>query len=114
MIKFDFSSDTDSDAYAKLEAQLAESSGPITVLYNNVGVSYDHAEFLEALPATKVDAIIEVNIRAMVKVSQLVLKGMLKEKRGAIINIGSAAGSCADPLYSVVNVCRCLRIISVA
>ena len=55
-------------------------------------VSYDHAEFLEQLAPSKVDAILEVNMRAMVMLSQLVLPGMLSAKRGAIINIGSAAG----------------------
>ena len=70
----------------------------------------------------KADAIVEMNMRAvpapplpaclrtpaaaearlqMVKMSAAVLPGMLEAGNGAIVNIGSAAGSCADPFYSV-------------
>ena len=99
-VQLDFSS-AGAEDYARLGAAL--SGKDIGVLYNNVGISYNYAQFLEQLDAERVDAIIEMNMRAMVKVTQLVLPGMLEQKRGAIVNIGSAAGSIPDPLYSVYS-----------
>eukprot|EP01051_Picozoa_sp_SAG22_P010072 SAG22_NODE_882_length_6687_cov_5.782332_6_plen_351_part_00 len=100
VVQFDFGANAGDDDWAKLAEKLPKE---VAVLYNNVGVSYDHAEFLEGLPAAKLDAICEVNMRAMVKLSKLVLPGMLAADNGAIVNIGSAAGSIADPLYSVYS-----------
>ena len=99
-VQLDFSS-AGAEDYARLGAAL--SGKDIGVLYNNVGISYNYAQFLEQLDAERVDAIIEMNMRAMVKVTQLVLPGMLEQKRGAIVNIGSAARSIPDPLYSVYS-----------
>ena len=39
----------------------------------------------------------------MVKVTRMVLSSMLERKRGAIVNIGSFAGSSADPFYAVYS-----------
>lgn len=100
VVQFDFSTNTSAAEYAKLKAELP---AQVSVLYNNVGVSYDHAMFVEELSDAKLDAILEVNMRSMVKLTSLVLPGMLEANSGAIINIGSAAGSIADPLYSVYS-----------
>jgi len=71
----------------------------VGLLYNNVGVSYDHAEKISDITDEKVDAIIEVNNRQLVKMTRMVLPQMLARKRGAIVNIGSAEGCIPAPFY---------------
>ena len=39
----------------------------------------------------------------MVKMTRIVLPGMKERKKGAIINIGSFAGSTTDPFYSIYS-----------
>ena len=71
-VQIDFSSATEAD-YARLAAALEGKS--IGVLYNNVGISYSYAQFLEQLPDERLDAIVEMNMRAMVKCTKMVLPG---------------------------------------
>ena len=71
-VQIDFSSATEAD-YARLAAALSGKS--IGVLYNNVGISYSYAQFLEQLPDERIDAIVEMNMRAMVKCTKMVLPG---------------------------------------
>ena len=71
-LQFDFSSATEAD-YARLAKAVVGKD--IGVLYNNVGISYSYAQFLEQLPDDRVDAIVEMNMRAMVKCTKLVLPG---------------------------------------
>lgn len=49
------------------------------------------------------EALIEVNNRSMVKMTRIVLPGMKERKKGAIVNIGSFAGSTTDPFYSIYS-----------
>jgi 17beta-estradiol 17-dehydrogenase / very-long-chain 3-oxoacyl-CoA reductase len=72
-LQFDFSSATEAD-YARLAKAVVGKD--IGVLYNNVGISYSYAQFLEQLPDDRVDAIVEMNMRAMVKCTKLVLPGV--------------------------------------
>ncbi len=51
LVTFDFSSASPAD-YARLKGEL--SSLDIGVLYNNVGVSYEYAEYLQDVPEDKV------------------------------------------------------------
>ena len=71
-VQLDFSSATEAD-YARLAAALEGKN--VGVLYNNVGISYSYAQFLEQLPDERIDAIIEMNMRAMVKCTKMVLPG---------------------------------------
>ena len=89
--------------WAVLTQAAALSGKDVGVLYNNVGISYSYAQFLEELPDDRIDSMCEMNMRAMIKVTKLVLPGMLEKKKGAIVNIGSAAGTIPDPLYSVYS-----------
>jgi 17beta-estradiol 17-dehydrogenase / very-long-chain 3-oxoacyl-CoA reductase len=97
-ISFDFSKGTAAD-YAKLGAELK--SLEIGLLYNNVGVSYDHAEYLQELTDEKIETIMEVNNTSLVKVTRLVLPGMLERKKGAIVNVGSLEGNIPAPFYTI-------------
>ncbi|KAJ1392873.1 Short-chain dehydrogenase/reductase SDR [Sesbania bispinosa] len=75
----------------------------VGVLINNVGVSYPYARFFHEVDEELLKNLINVNIIGTTKVTQAVLPGMLKRKKGAIVNIGSGAAIVipSDPLYAV-------------
>ncbi|KAL0351076.1 UNVERIFIED_CONTAM: Very-long-chain 3-oxoacyl-CoA reductase 1 [Sesamum radiatum] len=75
----------------------------VGVLINNVGVSYPYARFLHEVDDKLLSDLIKVNVEGTTKVTQAVLPGMVKRKKGAIVNIGSGAAIVipSDPLYSV-------------
>ena len=45
---------------------------------NNVGVSYDHAEYLHEISDALVERILNVNVRALTKMTRIVLPGMVQ------------------------------------
>ncbi|KAL6551446.1 Very-long-chain 3-oxoacyl-CoA reductase 1 [Orobanche gracilis] len=75
----------------------------VGVLINNVGVSYPYARFFHEVDDKLLNDLIKVNVEGTTKVTRAVLPGMVKRKKGAIVNIGSGAAVVipSDPLYSV-------------
>uniref|UniRef100_A0A2P2K5L0 Uncharacterized protein MANES_13G019000 n=2 Tax=Rhizophora mucronata TaxID=61149 RepID=A0A2P2K5L0_RHIMU len=75
----------------------------VGVLINNVGVSYPYARFFHEVDEDLLKNLIKVNVEGTTKVTRAVLPGMLKRKKGAIVNIGSGAAIVipSDPLYAV-------------
>ncbi|XP_076909004.1 very-long-chain 3-oxoacyl-CoA reductase 1-like [Bidens hawaiensis] len=75
----------------------------VGILINNAGVSYPYARFFHEVDDELLTNLIKVNIEGTTRVTQAVLPGMLKRKRGAIVNIGSGAAIVipSDPLYAV-------------
>jgi len=89
------------EKYAQFKS--ATSSLDIGFLVNNVGASYDHAQyFLELEPGTT-EKLIRVNIESTTDMTQLILPGMVQRKRGAIINVSSASSLVKEPLYAVYS-----------
>jgi len=101
-IQADFNLDTP-ETYQCIERGLKDVD--VGILINNVGRSYDHAEYLDSVPEELVDSLIRVNIISTTRMTRLVLPGMITRGRGAIVNVGSAAGSLysGDPLYAVYS-----------
>jgi len=75
----------------------------VGILVNNVGMSYDHAEFYHMLAQDKIEKIIRINVFGTTHMTYLTLPGMIERKRGAIINISSASGSLGEPMYAVYS-----------
>ena len=75
----------------------------VGVLINNVGISYPYARFFHEVNEELLKNLIKVNVEGTTKVTQIVLPGMLKRKKGAIVNLGSGAATVipSDPLYAV-------------
>jgi len=75
----------------------------IGILVNNVGASYDHAQFFNELDRAKINQLIRLNVYSTVEMTYLVLPGMLQRKRGAIINVSSASSLVSEPMYAVYS-----------
>ncbi|EXL02222.1 SDR family oxidoreductase [Aquamicrobium defluvii] len=72
----------------------------IDVLVNNAGVLSASVPFHD-LPADSIDAMIDVNLRAAVHLTQYCLPGMMARNRGHIVFIGSSAGLTPHPTATV-------------
>jgi 17beta-estradiol 17-dehydrogenase / very-long-chain 3-oxoacyl-CoA reductase len=69
-------------------------------LVNNVGVSYPFTKYFHELEDSNVDELMTLNINSTTWMTRLVLPGMLTRKKGAIVNIASAAGVATSPLLA--------------
>lgn len=95
--------DFDTDCYMDIQKALA--GVPVGILVNNVGRSYNHAEYLNLISDELVDSLIRLNVVSTTKMTRMVLQGMLERKKGAIVNVSSAAGviHTGDPFYAVYS-----------
>ena len=66
-------------------------SDPVGVLVNNVGMSYPFAQWLHELSDDEVQALLSMNVESTTWMTRLVIPGMLKRKKGAVVNLSSAA-----------------------
>ncbi|KAK8793681.1 hypothetical protein WA171_002814 [Blastocystis sp. BT1] len=101
-VAIDMSQDTDA-LKAALEPVFKEI--PVGILINNVGISYEYAMYLTELPEDRLKTIIHLNCEVTAMVTKMCVPGMIERKRGAIVNIASAAGimACGDPLYDLYS-----------
>ncbi|GAA5916056.1 hypothetical protein JCM6882_008300 [Rhodosporidiobolus microsporus] len=95
----DFSSATAD--YAALKAALDPLD--VGVLINNVGKSYEEPTFFQDLPDQDMVDIVEININATMKVTKIVVPGMISRKRGLILTVGSFASLIPSPLLAVYS-----------
>lgn len=65
--------------------------GEITILVNNAGIARDN--LLLRMKESEWDDIMETNLKSVFRMSQTVLKGMIKARYGRIISIASVVGS---------------------
>jgi len=75
----------------------------VGILVNNVGASYDHAEFYLNLTKEKIEQLIRLNIYSVTEMTYIILPGMVERKRGAIVNVSSASSLVSEPLYAVYS-----------
>jgi len=99
IVAIDFQGASDPKIFKQLEDTIA--SLDVGVLINNVGVAYDHAEFFGNLTREKIQQLINLNIYGTTFMTHIVLQGMEKRKRGAIINISSMSSLLREPMYAV-------------
>ena len=64
--------------------------GAVTVLVNNAGITRDN--LLLRMKAEEWDEIMNTNLASVFRLSKAVLRGMMKARRGRIINIASVVG----------------------
>ena len=73
------------------------------ILINNVGVTYPGAMFFHEVEEKVWMNVVRVNVEGTTRVTKAVLPGMLRRKRGAIVNIGSGAAVVvpSHPLFTI-------------
>jgi len=70
--------------------KLNEEFGTVDILINNAGITRD--TLLMRMKEEDWDAVISTNLKSVYKLSQAVLRGMMKNRSGRIINISSVVG----------------------
>ena len=88
------------DVARKRVDDVVKSLDSVGVLVNNVGVSYPFTKYFHELTDQEVAALMTLNIDSTTWMTRIVLPSMLEKKRGAIVNIGSAAGVSISPLLA--------------
>jgi 3-oxoacyl-[acyl-carrier protein] reductase len=86
---------TEEGAIDALVSDITASFGPIAALVNNAGITRDN--LLMRMKDAEWDDIIQTNLSAIFKLSKAVLRGMMKQRFGRIINVGSVVGSTGNP-----------------
>jgi 17beta-estradiol 17-dehydrogenase / very-long-chain 3-oxoacyl-CoA reductase len=111
----DFSVETTAKLYDHIAAELKPIADDIGVLVNNVGVSYPGALRFEEFCTERLggstfatEAMVNVNVTSCVKMTGLVLAGMKKRRRGAVLFVSSAHGRLpiGAPLYAEYGGCK--------
>ncbi len=87
---------TDAVAVATAIADLPESFSAIDVLINNAGLALG-LEMAHEAKLENWETMINTNVTALVRMTRLVLPGMVAREKGHIINIGSTAGNWPYP-----------------
>jgi len=69
--------------------------GPVSILVNNAGITRD--QLLMRMKEDDWQAIMDTNLSSVFRTSKAVLRGMMKARRGRIINIASVIGLTGNP-----------------
>jgi 3-oxoacyl-[acyl-carrier protein] reductase len=85
----------DQDSVDGLVKDVAGNEGAITILVNNAGVTRDN--LLMRMKPDDWDAILNTNLSSVYRTARACLRGMMKARRGRIINIGSVVGAMGNP-----------------
>jgi 2-hydroxycyclohexanecarboxyl-CoA dehydrogenase len=92
---------TDTASVEQAVGQAVQSLGPIDILVNNAGWD-EFRSFLET-DEPFWDRVIEVNFKGCLRVTRVVLPGMVERGWGRVVNIGSDAGRVGSSLESVYS-----------
>ncbi len=82
-------------------AAVVDSAGTVDVLVNNAGIGWVGA--VEEMPASRVSQLFELNVLALIDLTQRVLPGMLERRRGHVVNLASVASWVALPPLTVYS-----------
>jgi 3-oxoacyl-[acyl-carrier protein] reductase len=82
---------TDAAACDSILKEIETSCGPISVLVNNAGITRD--TLIMRMKDEDWDAVFDTNLKPIFRLSRAVIRGMMKNRFGRIVNIGSVVGS---------------------
>ena len=77
-------------AAQKLAADVLEEFGSIDVLVNNAGITKDG--LLMRMSEDDFDSVMDINMKSVFNMTKAVLRPMLKQRKGSIINMSSVVG----------------------
>ena len=81
---------TDGAAVETLVEAIAKEFGPVSILVNNAGITRDN--LLMRMKDEDWNAILDTNLSSIFRTSKAVMRGMMKARKGRIINIASVIG----------------------
>jgi 3-oxoacyl-[acyl-carrier protein] reductase len=85
--RLDVASSTEVDAVIE---EIAKTFGPVSILVNNAGITRDN--LLMRMKDEDWQAILDTNLSSVFRTSKAVMRGMMKARKGRIINIASVIG----------------------
>jgi len=86
---------TEAAAVDAVIADVEARFGAITILVNNAGITRDN--LLLRMKDEEWDAVMATNLKPAYRLAKAVLRGMMKARRGRIIQIGSVVGTSGNP-----------------
>ncbi|MDQ8021685.1 MAG: 3-oxoacyl-ACP reductase FabG [Moraxellaceae bacterium] len=86
---------TDAEACEAAIGGIEKEFGSVGVLVNNAGITRDNIAM--RMKDDEWDAVMDTNLKAVFRMSRLVMRGMMKARTGRIINITSVVGSSGNP-----------------
>jgi len=86
---------TEPEGITGLIAEITKQYGAITILVNNAGITRDN--LLLRMKEAEWDDILQTNLSSIFRVSKACMKGMIKARKGRIINIASIVGVTGNP-----------------
>ena len=81
---------TDKNAVSTLNEKITSEYGKVSVLVNNAGITMDN--LLIRMSDKEWDEVIDTNLTSIYRITKEVVKDMMKERYGRVINIGSVVG----------------------
>ena len=81
---------TDAAATEALIDGIAKEFGPVSILVNNAGITRDN--LLMRMKDEDWQAILDTNLTSVFRTSKAVMRGMMKARKGRIVNIASVIG----------------------
>ena len=81
---------TDAAAVDALIEAIGKESGPVSILVNNAGITRDN--LLMRMKDEDWQAILDTNLTSVYRTSKAVMRGMMKARKGRIVNIASVIG----------------------
>jgi 3-oxoacyl-[acyl-carrier protein] reductase len=86
---------TDGKAVDALIESIGTEFGPVSILVNNAGITRD--QLLMRMKDDDWQAILDTNLTSVYRTSKAVMRGMMKARKGRIINIASVVGLTGNP-----------------
>jgi 3-oxoacyl-[acyl-carrier protein] reductase len=86
---------TDGEAIGEAIKAVNERAGAVTVLVNNAAITRD--QLLMRLTDDDWDAVLETNLRGVMRMTRACVRGMLKARSGRIVNVSSVVGYSGNP-----------------
>ena len=86
---------TDDASIDAVMSTIKEQFGTPTILVNNAGITRDN--LLMRMKTEEWDAVLNTNLSSVFRLSKACLRGMMKARRGRIVNIASVVGSTGNP-----------------
>jgi NADP-dependent 3-hydroxy acid dehydrogenase YdfG len=96
---------TDGDAVDRFFSSLPLALREITILVNNAGCAFGMDSAQEA-SFQDWQAMVDLNVTALLRLTHKVLPGMVARNRGHVINLGSVAGTYPYPGGNVYGACK--------